>query len=115
MIDFITEQGAVALVQRVIFGTRPDHDNSDDRPSAIALQNERLAELLREARVAFEFLCATWPEVFLGQAHAAFARIGVRVRPPDADLMPPSNDAGADCNDEDKDDDVEDDEEGGHA
>ena len=113
VIDFIVEQGAVALVQRVMYGVRPDHDHSDDRPSAIALKNERLAELLREARVAFKFLCATWPEVFLGQAHAAFARIGVRVRPPDADLMPPSNDAGAGRTDEDKGD--EDDEGGGHA
>lgn len=112
VLDFIADYGAVKLVQRVMYGARP---TTDFDVTACAAENARLAELLREARVAFEFLCATWPEVFLGQAHAAFARIGVRVRPPDADLMPPSNDAGADCNDEDKDDDVEDDEEGGHA
>ncbi|WP_277182785.1 hypothetical protein [Caballeronia sp. BR00000012568055] len=41
----------------------------------------------------FEFLCATRPEVFLAQTHAVLAGLGVRVRPPEADLVPPLSDA----------------------
>jgi hypothetical protein len=91
VIDFIADNGAVKFVQRVMYGARPV---TDFDVTAYAAQNTRLADTVRDARVAFEFLCATWPEVFLAQTHAALAGIGVRVRPPDADLVPPSNDAG---------------------
>src|SRR5689334_22027649 len=87
-----------------MYGARP---TTDFDVTACAAENARLAELLREARVAFEFLCATWPEVFLGQAHAAFARIGVRVRPPDAHPLPPQ------CDERAEDDARDEDEEGG--
>ncbi|WP_235024751.1 hypothetical protein [Caballeronia arvi] len=91
VIDLIAEVGAVALVQRVMYGVRPDYDNSDDGAPAVAAENARLAEVLREARVAFEFLCTTWPEVFLAQAHATLAGIGVQVHPPDGRLAAPSS------------------------
>ena len=70
VIDFIADFGTIAWVQRVTYGARPNDDNSDDSPSAIASENGPLAEKLDDARVAFEFLCATWPEVFLTEAHA---------------------------------------------
>lgn len=76
VIDFIAEEGAVTL-QRVMYGVRPDHDNSDDRPPAMAEDNARLAERLPEARVAFEFLCATWPDVFMAEAGAALTMLGL--------------------------------------
>jgi hypothetical protein len=89
VIDFIADYGAVVFVQRVMYGARP---MTDFDVTVYAAENARLAEAVSDARVAFEFLCATWPEVFLGQTHAVLAGIGVRVRPPDADLVPPSND-----------------------
>jgi hypothetical protein len=89
VIDFMAERGALVLVQRVMYGARPDADRSDDRASPIAEENARLAEVVQEARVAFEFLCATWPEVFMAQAQATLAKIGVQVRPAGSELTPP--------------------------
>ncbi|SAL49340.1 hypothetical protein AWB72_05157 [Caballeronia concitans] len=78
VIDFITDVGAVKLVQRVMYGARPEHNNSADFDvTAYAAENARLAELLREARTAFEFLCATWPEAFMAQASEALAQLGL--------------------------------------
>ncbi|WP_250518937.1 hypothetical protein [Caballeronia sp. ATUFL_M1_KS5A] len=78
--------------------------------------------MLRDARVAFEFLCATWPEVFLAETHAVLADLGVHVRPPDADRMPPmggavdaDTDADADPGDNDDADESDEGEEGGHG
>jgi hypothetical protein len=127
VIDFIADYGAVVFVQRVMCGARPV---TDFDVTAYAAENARLAEAVRDARVAFEFLCATWPEVFLAQTHAVLAGIGIRVRPPEADLVPPlsdieNTDHGFDKHDCDKDghthrdrndgDDDLDGEEGGHA
>jgi hypothetical protein len=131
VIDFIADYGAIVFVQRVMYGARPV---TDFDVTAYAAENARLAEAVRDARVAFEFLCATWPEVFLAQTHAVLAGLGIRVRPPEADLVPPLSDIedqrhGVDENDRDKDghnhhdhndgDDDEgndsDSEEGGHA
>ncbi|SAK88964.1 hypothetical protein AWB75_06110 [Caballeronia catudaia] len=84
VIDFIADYGAVKLVQRVMYGARP---TTDFDVTAYAAENARLAELLREARTAFEFLCASWPEAFLAQASAALAQLGLpRLRAP----APPS-------------------------
>ncbi|WP_200911441.1 hypothetical protein [Caballeronia cordobensis] len=84
VIDFIAEYGAVKLVQRVMYGTRPT-THFDVTPYAV--ENARLAELLRDARPAFEFLCATWPEAFMGQASEALAQLGLpRLR----SLAPPA-------------------------
>ncbi|GJH30909.1 hypothetical protein [Caballeronia novacaledonica] len=95
VLDFIADHGAVALVQRVMYGARPDSDRrADFDVTAHTAENARLTEVLRDARVAFAFLCATWPEVFLAQTHAVLAGMGVRVRPPDADPMPPSASEG---------------------
>jgi hypothetical protein len=86
VIDFIADYGAVVFVQRVMYGARPV---TDFDVTAYAAENARLAEAVRDARVAFEFLCATWPEVFLAQTHLVLAGLGVHVRPPDADPIPP--------------------------
>lgn len=108
-LDFIADYGAVVLVQRVIYGARPDADHRGDvELTSYTAENARLTEVLRDARVAFEFLCATWPGVFLAQTHAVLAGMGVRVRAPDADLMPPSA-SEADAHDDADDDDDEDD------
>jgi hypothetical protein len=90
VIDFIADYGAVVFIQRVMYGARPV---TDFDVTAYAAENARLAEAVRDARVAFEFLCATWPEVFLAQTHAVLAGLGVRARPPEADLVPPLSDA----------------------
>jgi hypothetical protein len=74
VIDFIADHGAVKLVQGVILGARP---TTHFDISAYAAENSRLAELVRGARTAFEFLCATWPEVFMAQAGAALAQLGL--------------------------------------
>jgi hypothetical protein len=105
VIDFIADYGAVKFVQRVMYGARPV---TDFDVTAYAAENARLAEAVRDARVAFEFLCATWPEVFLAQTHAVLAGLGIRVRPPEADLVPPLSDIedqrhGVGENDRDKD------------
>lgn len=84
VLDFIADVGAVKLVQRVMYGARP---TTDFDVTAYAAENARLAELLREARTAFEFLCATWPEAFMAQASEALAQLGLpRLRTP----APPS-------------------------
>jgi hypothetical protein len=74
VIDFIADHGAVKLVQRVMYGARA---TTHFEVSAYAAENARLAELLRDARTAFEFLCATWPEVFMAQASDALAQLGL--------------------------------------
>ncbi|GJH17469.1 hypothetical protein CBA19CS22_13025 [Caballeronia novacaledonica] len=119
VLDCISDVGAVALVQRVMYGARIEHDDS---ASGIAHENTRLAEVLRDARAAFEFLCATWPEVFLAQTHAVLAGLGVRICPPDPDQMPPmaaghDSDTDVDRGDENDNDADEPDEggEGGHG
>ncbi|SAL62409.1 hypothetical protein [Caballeronia humi] len=60
VLDCIAECGAVVLVQRVLFGEAWGERSED----------VRLAARLLAARVPFEILCGTWPEVFLAQAHA---------------------------------------------
>lgn len=86
VLDFIADYGAVKLVQRVMYGARP---TTDFDVTAYAAENARLAELSREARTAFEFLCATWPEAFMAQASDALAQLGLpTLRVP----MPPSID-----------------------
>ncbi len=89
VIDFIADYGAVKFVQRVMYGARPV---TDFDVTAYAAENARLAHAVRDARVAFEFLCATWPEVFLAQTHGVLAGLGVRVRLPDAEPIPPLRD-----------------------
>ena len=86
VIDCITDHGAVTLVQRVMYGARAV---TDFDLTAYAAENARLAALLREARTAFEFLCATWPEAFMAQASDALAQLGLpRLRAP---APPPTN------------------------
>ncbi|WP_250517739.1 hypothetical protein [Caballeronia sp. INDeC2] len=74
VIDFIADHGAVKLVQRVMYGARP---TTHFDVSAYAAENSRLAERVRDARTSFEFLCATWPEVFMAQASEALAGLGL--------------------------------------
>jgi hypothetical protein len=68
----VAERGAVVMVQRVLFG-----DAWGERPDDV-----RLAARLLDARIPFEILCGTWPEVFMAQAHAALQ--GFRPRPPES-------------------------------
>ena len=56
----------MVLVQRALWGERPD--------------DVRLAARLLDARIPFEILCGTWPEVFMAQAHAELQ--GFRPQPP---------------------------------
>jgi hypothetical protein len=56
VLDCIAQCGAVVLVQQALWGERSD--------------DVRLAARLLAARVPFEILCGTWPEVFMAQAHA---------------------------------------------
>jgi hypothetical protein len=56
VLDCIAKCGAVVLVQQALWGERSD--------------DVRLAARLLAARVPFEILCGTWPEVFMAQAHA---------------------------------------------
>ncbi|BBQ03256.1 hypothetical protein BSFA1_83840 (plasmid) [Burkholderia sp. SFA1] len=106
VLDFIADDGAVKLVQRVMYGARP---TTDFDVTAYAAENARLAELLREARTAFEFLCATWPEAFMAQASDALEQLGLpRLRAP----APPSVNDGSGGHDQPGD---EGDEEGGDA
>lgn len=56
VLDFIADDGAVALVPRMIYGGRAE---TDFDVTARTAENTWLAEVLRDARVAFEFLCAT--------------------------------------------------------
>ncbi|WP_157696190.1 hypothetical protein [Caballeronia temeraria] len=62
VLDYIAERGAVGLVQRVLW---------EERPADV------VATRLHNARVAFEILCGTWPEIFLAQAIAELKRLGV--------------------------------------
>ncbi|SAL80958.1 hypothetical protein AWB67_05723 [Caballeronia terrestris] len=66
VLDCIVEHGAVVLVQRVLWGERS--------------ADVRLAARLLAARVPFEILCGTWPEVFMAQAHTQLQ--GFRPQPP---------------------------------
>ncbi|GAB5097803.1 hypothetical protein [Caballeronia sp. HLA56] len=63
VLDMIAECGAVALVQRVLWGEAPS--------------DQWLARQQQDLRVAFEILCGTWPDVFMGQAHAELTRLGL--------------------------------------
>jgi hypothetical protein len=60
VLDSITACGAVVLVQRSLWGERPD--------------DVRLAARLLDARIPFEILCGTWPDVFMAQALAELRR-----------------------------------------
>jgi hypothetical protein len=62
----LAERGAVVMVQRALWGEAPD--------------DVRLAARLLEARIPFNILCGTWPEVFMGEAHAELQ--GFMPRPP---------------------------------
>ncbi|KDR27142.1 hypothetical protein [Caballeronia zhejiangensis] len=87
VIDFIADDGAVKLVQRVMYGARP---TTHFDVSAYAAENSRLAELVRDARTSFEFLCASWPEMFMAEAGTALAQLGLpRLR---ASVPPSMND-----------------------
>nr|WP_249798901.1 hypothetical protein [Caballeronia zhejiangensis] len=109
VLDFIADCGAVKLVQRVMYGeTRATEGGT----SWIQSENERFAGLLREARVPFEFLCGTWPEVFMAQAHATLAAIGVQVRPSDPGRAPSLDE---DDREDDEDEDDEDDDQAGRG
>jgi hypothetical protein len=44
-------------------------------------EDHGLAASLLDARIPFEILCGTWPDVFMEQAHAELQ--GFRPRPPD--------------------------------
>ena len=108
VISFIADDGAVALVQRVMYGPRPE---TDFDVTASTAENTRLA--------------ATWPKVFLVQTNAVLAGIGMRVRAPDAEpipLMSHGEDGGRGGTENDRDDgddhegdDDSESEEGGHA
>jgi hypothetical protein len=67
VLDFIAEWGAVVLVQRVLFGDVWGEQFED----------RWLAKQLHDARLAFEILCGTRPEVFMGQASAALTAVGL--------------------------------------
>ncbi|SAL05180.1 hypothetical protein AWB81_07052 [Caballeronia arationis] len=56
VLDCIAKRGAVVLIQQALWGERSD--------------DVRLAARLLAARVPFEILCGTWPEVFMADAHA---------------------------------------------
>ncbi|SAL86238.1 hypothetical protein AWB67_07147 [Caballeronia terrestris] len=93
VLDFIAACGAVVLVQRVLFGDVWGEPFED----------LWLAKQLHDARLAFEILCGTWPEVFLGQANAALTALGLpTLTPPMFRDLPRSPCAG------------EGDDEGGH-
>ena len=84
VLDFVAERGAVVLVQRVLGG-----EGGVGRIAADASVNDALAAQLKEARPGFEFLCGTWPDVFMAQAHAALTRLGLpTVAPPPSRELP---------------------------
>ncbi|SAL87632.1 hypothetical protein AWB74_08195 [Caballeronia arvi] len=66
VLERVAECGAVVVVQRVLWSDLPE-DNG-------------LAARLLEARIPFEILCGTCPEVFMEEAHAELQ--GFRPRPP---------------------------------
>jgi hypothetical protein len=80
--DALAECGAVVVVQRVLFGDAWGEQAED----------VRLAARLLAARVPFEILCGTWPEVFMGEAHAELQ--GFRPRPPHPSKPPMESDDG---------------------
>lgn len=113
VLDCIADDGAIALVQRVMYGARPE---TDFDVTALTAENARLNDVLRDAHVAFEFVCASWPEVFLAETHAALSKIGVQVGPTDPEPMPPSsNDGNQDDEDDGESDNGDEGEEGGHG
>ncbi|AQH05030.1 hypothetical protein A9R05_38970 (plasmid) [Burkholderia sp. KK1] len=70
VLSFVAERGAVALVQEVLFG------DPISRPKRHGESDSALLSLLAEVRPAFEFLCGTWPEIFMPQANTVFRRLG---------------------------------------
>jgi hypothetical protein len=78
--DCIAECGAVVLVQRSLWGERSE--------------DVRLAARLLAARVPFEILCGTWPEVFMAQAQAELQ--GFRPQPPKSPMASDSEEGGDD-------------------
>ncbi|MDR5748698.1 hypothetical protein QCE73_36545 [Caballeronia sp. LZ029] len=66
VLEHIAKCGAVVLVQRAMWGDLPE--------------DHGLAAPLLDARIPFEILCGTWPDVFMAQAHAELK--GFRPRPP---------------------------------
>jgi hypothetical protein len=83
VLDCIAECGAVVLVQRALWGERSD--------------DVRLAARLLAARVPFEILCGTWPEVFMAQAHAELR--GFMPRSPGSPDSPEPSDGEAGSDD----------------
>ncbi|GAB5097652.1 hypothetical protein [Caballeronia sp. HLA56] len=63
VLDFIAECGGVTLVQRALWGEQ--------------FEDLWLAGQLCKARLAFEILCGTWPDVFMRQAHTTLTRLGL--------------------------------------
>ena len=53
-------------------------------------EDVRLAARLLDARMPFEILCGTWPEVFMAQAHAELQ--GFRPQPPKSPKSPMASD-----------------------
>ncbi|SAL82611.1 hypothetical protein AWB67_06172 [Caballeronia terrestris] len=80
VLDCIAEWGAVVLVQRSLWGER-----SDDL---------RLAARLLAARVPFEILCGTWPEVFMAQGQAELQEF--RPQPPKSSMASDGEEGGDD-------------------
>jgi hypothetical protein len=66
VLERIAECGAVVVVQRALWGDLPE--------------DYGLAARLLDARIPFEILCGTWPEVFMAQAQAELQ--GFMPRPP---------------------------------
>ncbi|WP_250468099.1 hypothetical protein [Caballeronia sp. GAFFF2] len=63
VLDFIAECGGITLVQRALWGEQ--------------FEDLWLAGQLCKARLAFEILCGTWPDVFMRQAHTTLTRLGL--------------------------------------
>ncbi|SAL85098.1 hypothetical protein AWB68_07562 [Caballeronia choica] len=76
VLEDLAECGAVVLVQRALWGEQ--------------LDDVRLAARLLDARIPFEILCGTWPEVFMAQAHAELQ--GFRPQPPKSPKSPMASD-----------------------
>ena len=72
VLDCIAECGAVVWCSGPCGANAPD--------------DVRLAARLLAARVPFEILCGTWPEVFMAQAHAELQ--GFMPRPPESPVHP---------------------------
>jgi hypothetical protein len=70
VLERIAECGAVVVVQRALWGDLPE--------------DYGLAARLLAARIPFEILCGTWPEVFMGEAHDELQ--GFRPHPPKSPL-----------------------------